>query len=87
MAAEKLSLVELLNLANEGYADGYLAEYFDAETGERRQGSGDTLAQFIVAELRNTYDAEACRSAQLQEAGRTLNRAIADLQGVIERLQ
>ncbi len=87
MAAEKLSLVELLNLANEGYADGYLAEYFDPETGERRQGSGDTLAQFIVAELQDTFDAEASRSAQLQEARRVLSHAIDDLQGVIDRLQ
>ncbi len=87
MAAEKLTLVELLNLANEAYVDGYLAEYFDAETGERRQGSGDTLAQFIVAELRDTFDAEASRSAQLQEGRRALSHAIDDLEGVMERLQ
>ena len=87
MAAEKLTLVELLNLANEAYADGYLAEYFDPETGERRQGSGDTLAQFIVAELRDTFDAEVSRSAQLQEGRRVLSNAIDDLEGVIERLQ
>lgn len=87
MAAEKLTLVGLLNLANEAYMDGYLAEYFDQETGERRQGSGDTLAQFIVAELRDTFDAEASRSAQLQEGRRVLSHAIADLEGVIEKLR
>ncbi len=84
---EKLSLVELLNLANEAYADGYLAEYFDPETGERRQGSGDTLAQFIVSEIRDTFDARASRSAQLQEARLALSHAIDDLKGVIQRLQ
>ena len=84
---EKRSLAVLLNLANEAYADGYLAEYFDPETGERRQGSGDTLAQFIVAELRDTFDAEASRSAQLQEARLALSHAIDDLKGVMERMQ
>ena len=87
MAAEKLSLVELLNLANEAYADGYLAEYFDPETGERRQGSGDTLAQFIVAEIRDTFDAEASRDDQIREARLALSHAVDDLEGVMERLQ
>ncbi|HET9101156.1 MAG TPA: hypothetical protein VFN62_12245, partial [Acidobacteriaceae bacterium] len=77
----------LLNLANEAYADGYLVEYFDPETGERRQGTGDTLAQFIVAELRDTFDAEASRSAQIHEARLVLSNAVDDLERVIERLQ
>ena len=87
MAAEKLSLVELLNLANEAYADGYLAEYFDPETGERRQGSGDTLAQFIVAEIRDKFDAEASRDDQIREARLALSHAVGDLEGVMEKLQ
>ena len=87
MAAEKLSLVELLNLANEAYADGYLAEYFDPETGERRQGSGDTLAQFIVAEIRDKFDAEASRDDQIREARLALSHAVDDLEGVMEKLQ
>ena len=87
MAAEKLSLVELLNLANEAYADGYLAEYFDPETGERRLGSGDTLAQFIVAEIRDKFDAEASRDDQIREARLALSHAVDDLEGVMEKLQ
>ena len=87
MAAEKLSLVELLNLANQGYADGYLAEYFNPETGERRQGSGDTLAQFIVAEIRDKFDAEASRDDQIREARLALSHAVDDLEGVMEKLQ
>jgi hypothetical protein len=31
--SKSLSLVELLNVANEAYDDGYLAEYFDPDTG------------------------------------------------------
>lgn len=84
---ENFSLVALLNIANEAYPDGYLAEYFDSETGERREGSGDTLAQFIVAELRDTFNAEASRDEQIREARLALSNAIDDLEGVMERLQ
>jgi hypothetical protein len=30
--SKRLSLVELLNIANEAYDDGYLAQYFDRDT-------------------------------------------------------
>jgi len=52
--SKRLSLVELLNLANEVYDDGCLAEYFDSDTGTPRAGSGDTLAEFIVREIHDT---------------------------------
>lgn len=84
MAAEKkLTLLELLNLANEAYPDGFLAEYYDAKTGQRLPGGGDSLARFIVAELSETFDPDASRQAQLREARTALNRAIDDLQMVI----
>lgn len=84
MAAEKkLTLLELLNLANEAYPDGFLAEYYDAKTGQRLPGGGDSLARFIVAELSETFDPDASRQAQLREARIALNRAIDDLQMVI----
>ena len=85
--AKRLSLVELLNLANEAYDDGYLSEYFDPDTGTSREGSGDTLAEFIVREIRDTFDPNASRSPQLEEARRVLMNAIDDLESVIERLQ
>ena len=84
--SKRLSLVELLNLANEAYDDGYLAEYFDPDTGTPRQGSGDTLAEFVVREIRDTFDPNASRCAQLEEARRVLMNAIDDLESVIERL-
>lgn len=83
---QKLSLLELLNRANEAYPDGFLAEYYDAKTGERQQGGGDSLARFIVAELSETFDPGAARAAQLQEARNALNHAADDLERVIEAL-
>ena len=85
--SKSLSLVELLKLANEAYDDGYLAEYFDPDTGASRGGSGDTLAEFIVREIRDTFDPTAIRCEQLEEARRVLMNAIDDLENVIERLQ
>jgi hypothetical protein len=33
-----MKLPELLNAANKGYPDGYLAEYYDTKTGKRKAG-------------------------------------------------
>lgn len=60
--SKRLSLVELPKIANEAYDNGYLAEYFDPDTGASRAGSGDTLAEFIVREIRDTFDPTAIRS-------------------------
>jgi hypothetical protein len=54
-----MTLLELLNTANQGYPDGDLEEYYDTKTGERKSGSGDTLAQFIVLELIDTFDSKS----------------------------
>ncbi len=81
-----LSLVELLNLANDVYPDGFLGEYFNPETGEQQQGSGDTLARFIVAELTETFDPDASRTSQLTEARIALTNAIDVLGQVAEGL-
>jgi hypothetical protein len=78
--SKSLSLVELLKIANEAYEDGYLAEYFDPDTGVARAGSGDTLAEFIIREIRDTFDPNATRSEQLEEARRVLVNAIDDLE-------
>jgi hypothetical protein len=83
---KKLTLLELLYLANDAYPDGFLAEYYDAKTGERQPGSGDSLARFIVAEVSETFNSDAPRSAQLREARIALGRAIDDLESVIEAL-
>lgn len=85
-APQTLTLPELLNLANEAYPDGFLAEYYNPKTGERRQGGGDSLARFIVAELSETFDPDAPRVAQVQEARNALKHAVDDLECVIEAL-
>lgn len=82
-----MKLVELLNIANEGYDDGFLSEYFDTETGELKDGSGDTLAKFIVIELAETFDPESKNEwEQMATAVDAMNQAIRDIEGVIDKL-
>ena len=82
-----MKLLELLNAANEGYPDGYLAEYYDTKTAARKRGSGDTLAQFIVLELIDTFDSKASDDAQIGIATQMLERARTDLLSVIQALE
>ena len=81
-----MKLPELLNAANQGYPDGYLAEYYDTKTGARKRGGGDTLAEFIVLELIDIFDSTASDDSQIDEATRVLESARRDLLGVIEAL-
>jgi len=83
-AHETLSLAALLHLANSRYPDGWLSEYFDPATGERTAGSGDTLAQFIVIEISETFVPDAPTIEQLEAARRVLLRAVDDLHHVIQ---
>jgi hypothetical protein len=81
-----MKLVELLKKANEGYDDGYLSEYFNEETGELVEGKGDTLAQFIVIELSETFDADADDEDQIGEAIHLMQRAKSDIEGIMAAL-
>jgi len=74
-----MQLVELLDRANKGYPEGTLCEYYDPGTGKLRPGSGDTLAQFVVLELTETFDPEASEEDQITEAIRALERGAHDL--------
>ena len=82
-----MTLVELLNKANEGYPDGFLDEYYDHDTGalidREHQNWGDTLAQFVVVELVETFDPTASDDEQIVEALRVMHNAARDLQGVV----
>lgn len=78
-----MKLVDLLNRANEGYDDGYLAEYFDEKTGAKKKGSGDGLAKFIVDEITETYDS----ARPIEEAVRVLESARRQLDEVIRALE
>lgn len=83
----RLTLMDILNAANEHYDESYLSAYFDVTNGGRRAGSGDTLAEFIVCELRESFDEKSSRERQVAAAVRMLERAKADIQNAIVGLQ
>jgi hypothetical protein len=64
-----------LDLANEAYEDGFLANYYTKEGNLKKNGSGDTLAKFIVIELIETFDPKASRDNQLIVAARAMANA------------
>jgi hypothetical protein len=82
-----MKLLELLNLANAAYPDGDLANYYDEETGKRKDGSGDGLAQFVVLELSETFTPNDDSVDQLENAAERIRTAIADLEAVATKLE
>jgi hypothetical protein len=81
-----MTLKELMQAANAGFPNGYLAEYYDKETGQAKDGEGDTLARFIVGELAQSFDPSAGPWEQLSTAIGILERAQDDMAGVIQAL-
>jgi hypothetical protein len=80
-----MKIKQLLDRANSGYPEGYLATYYNWK-GQTRRGKGDTLAQFIVNELTETFDPDYDDKAQVEQATYVLGEAIKDLQGAINGL-
>ena len=85
--SKRQTLIELLNAANKHYADGYLALYFDMGSGRPKKGYGDTLAEFIVCELRENFDERFSRERQVTAAVFALERAKEDIQNAIDGLR
>ena len=79
--------LDLLNLANKGYPDGFLSEHFDEETGDYLgEQSGDMLAQAIVAELTDTFDPDATDQEQVDTACHYLANYCRDIEAVQDAL-
>lgn len=87
-AEQSLSLLAILNLASRGYPDEQLKLYYDEASGNfNKGGSGDTLAEFVVREIRETFSADLPKSEQLGEVCRALRQAITDIESTIEAVE
>lgn len=78
-----MKLAELLQIANSGYSDGLLSLPIN---GEPPRTVGDTLAEFIVLELSETFDEDEDSDSQISEAIRVLTAAQEDLDRTIQAL-
>jgi hypothetical protein len=84
--ARALTRKQLFDIANAGYPDGFLSNYYTRSGGIKKGRYGDTLADFVIKELADTFTTEATRAEQLTEAIRVMNSAIRDINGVIDAL-
>jgi hypothetical protein len=84
---ESFTIADILNAANKYYAERYLSTFFNGVTGALKFGDGDTLAQFIVHEISETYDQESSRGEQVAEALKVLERARRDIRKAIKGLR
>ena len=82
-----MTLSELLEIVHRAYPSEDTRRCWDAKKQKVRTGAGDTLAEFIVREIAETYDAEASDEAQLDEALRVMRRACTEVIGVIDALE
>lgn len=73
-----MRLKELLEIANDAYPDGLIAEAAKAAPG----GSGDSLAEFIFTELKETFDPKLSSSNQLADALSAMQNAMDELREV-----
>ncbi len=83
-----MTKLKLMQIANEAYPDGFIANYFNSKTGDHtKHHKGDSLAYFIASELDETFNPEATKEEQLNEAIRVMTNARDDLQLVIDHLR
>jgi len=84
MKRKSLKLADIIAIASHGYPDGLIALNFNPKTGHATTSlHGDGLANFIVRELCETFDAEAPRRDQINEAVRVISTAARELESVL----
>ena len=76
-----MRLKDIIKIADKAYGDGLILEYF-----RTRRPIGDTLAEFIVHELEETYDKEGGTKRQRSEACRVMENATEQLNAVYDAL-
>jgi len=81
-----MTLNELMELANDGYPDDQISACWDPVLQDITDYTGDTLATFIVIELKETFDPEQEDLEQRAVALNALNRAIDEIQSVMDSI-
>lgn len=81
-----MKLNELLEIAHRAYPEEHTRLCWDAKRQKVRTGTGDSLAEFIVQEIADTFDADAPEENQLDAALSAMRWACTELTAVIEAL-
>ena len=87
LTAEQKRLNKLVEIAAEGYADGFILEYWDPETARAANaGAGDTLALFLAREISEVCEGEPTLLRMLETAEIAVSGAAYQLQELAEHL-
>ena len=81
-----MKINDLMRLVAANYDDGFTDTYWDYGMEVPVEASGDTLAQFIVREIYETFDPEASDYDQLEEAYRVICSAKRQLRDLCDAL-
>ena len=81
-----MKLNELLEVVHESYPEEHTRLCWDPVKQRVRKNSGDTLAQFIIAEIADTFDPSASDVKQLGDALDAMRWAAIELGSVISAL-
>ena len=82
-----MKLNELLEIVHRAYPSEDTRRCWDANKQKVRTGAGDTLAEFIVREIADTFETDAPEASQFDSALCAMRRACTELTGVIEALE
>ncbi|MDP3793540.1 MAG: hypothetical protein Q8R07_02190 [Candidatus Uhrbacteria bacterium] len=77
-----MTIEKLVEIADGGYPDGRIQEYFD----NPRACRGDILAALIATELQETFDPDTGNGEQLLDAIHALKKAQSDISKAINAL-
>ena len=82
-----MKLNALLEIVHQTYPEEHTRRCWDAKKQKTRTGTGDTLAEFVVREIVDTFDADAPEENQLAAALSAMRWACTELTAVIEALE
>lgn len=86
-----MTILDLLNKANEAYPDGMMSVYYDQATGDEKSDDGaDGLALFIVREIHSlcsgTNRDEHISAETVEDVVRALEKASFELMAVADHI-
>ena len=82
-----MTLNDLLEIVHGAYPEEHTRQCWDAKKQKVRIGTGDTLAEFVVGEIADTFDPDASAEKQLDMALSEMRWARTELEAVIRALE
>lgn len=82
-----MTLNELLEIVHRAYPDEQTRLCWNARKQKVRTGTGDSLAEFVVGEIADTFDPNVPTEKQLDDALSAMRWAAIELEAVIRALE